>query len=146
MLLMRIETGLSLWISSWKVDVLLAYTEGTAMQIEKALTIDRLHVSKVSWKFYMPTIYNFVVICPWNLLFSYKIAYFLIILIVFLVFVETIMYLLLDNLHNCTFNLRHPSCSLFILLLSEGYMCVCVCVYVYIYIYIYIYMYVYINR
>ena len=31
---------------------------------------DRLRVSKVSWKFRIPTIFNFAVIHPWNLLFS----------------------------------------------------------------------------
>ena len=67
MLFMWIETGLSLSI---KVDVLSVYIKGTVIQIEKALTNDCLHVSKVSWKFCMPTIYNFVVICLWNLLFS----------------------------------------------------------------------------
>ena len=32
------------------------------MQIEKALINDRLRVSKVSWKFRIPIIYNFGVI------------------------------------------------------------------------------------
>ena len=32
---------------------------------------------KVSWKFRIVTIYNFVVIYPWNVLFSLKVAYFL---------------------------------------------------------------------
>ena len=40
------------------------------MQIEKALINDLLRVSKVSWKFRIPSIYNFAVIYPWNLLFS----------------------------------------------------------------------------
>ena len=53
------------------------------MQIEKALINNRLHVSKVSWKFRSPTIYNFAVIYPWNLLFSSKVAYFLTVSIVF---------------------------------------------------------------
>ena len=44
--------------------------KGTVMQIKKALINDRLHVSNVSWKFHIPTIYNFAVIYPWNLLFS----------------------------------------------------------------------------
>ena len=44
--------------------------KGTVIQIEKALINDRLRVSKVSWKFYIPTIYNFAVIYPWNLVFS----------------------------------------------------------------------------
>ena len=34
------------------------------MDIEKALINDRLRVSKVSWKFHSPTIYNFAVIYP----------------------------------------------------------------------------------
>ena len=44
--------------------------KSTVMQIEKALINDRLHVSKVSRKFHILTIYNFAVIFPWNLLFS----------------------------------------------------------------------------
>ena len=44
--------------------------KGMVMQIEKALINDRLRVSKVYWKFRIPTIYNFTVIYPWNLLFS----------------------------------------------------------------------------
>ena len=51
--------------------------KGTIMQIEKALINDCLCVSKVSWKFHIPTIDNFAVIYPWNLLFSLKEAYFL---------------------------------------------------------------------
>ena len=43
--------------------------KGTVMQIEKALINDRLCVSKVSWKFRVPNIYNFAVIYPWSLLF-----------------------------------------------------------------------------
>ena len=38
--------------------------EGTVMQIEKALTNDRLRVSEVSWKFRISTIYNFAIIYP----------------------------------------------------------------------------------
>ena len=33
----------------------------TVMQIEIALINDRLRISKVSWKFRIPTIYNFAV-------------------------------------------------------------------------------------
>ena len=44
--------------------------KGIAMQNEKALTKDRLRVSKVSWKYRIPTIHNFAVIYPQNLLFS----------------------------------------------------------------------------
>ena len=43
---------------------------GTVMQIEKAPINDRLGVSEVSWKFHIPTIYNFTVIYPGSLLFS----------------------------------------------------------------------------
>ena len=42
----------------------------TIMQIEKALINDHSRVSKVSWRFCIPTIYNFAVIYRWNLLFS----------------------------------------------------------------------------
>ena len=35
---------------------------GTVMQTEKAYINDRLLLSKVSWKFHIPTIYSFVVI------------------------------------------------------------------------------------
>ena len=55
----------------------------TVMQTEKALINDRLRVLKVSWKFLISIIYNFVVIYPWNLLFSQKVAYFLMVSIVF---------------------------------------------------------------
>ena len=47
------------------------------MQIKIALVNDRLLVSKMSWKFCIPTVYNLAVIYPWNLLFSLKVAYFL---------------------------------------------------------------------
>ena len=53
------------------------------MQIEKTLINDHLRVSKVHWKFSIQTIYNFAAIYPWNLLFSEKVAYFLIVPIVF---------------------------------------------------------------
>ena len=56
------------------------------MQIEKALINDCLHVSKASWKFCIPTTYNFAAIYLWNLLFSEKVAYFLTVSIVFSVF------------------------------------------------------------
>ena len=46
------------------------------MQIEKALVNDHLRDLKVSWKFCTPAIYNFVVLYPWNLLFSEKVGYF----------------------------------------------------------------------
>ena len=53
------------------------------MQIEKARISDRLRVSKIFWKFPIPTIYNFAVTYPWNLLFSWKVVYFLTDFIVF---------------------------------------------------------------
>ena len=46
------------------------YLKGTVMQMEKALIKDRLRASKVPWKIRIPTIFNFAVIYPWNLLFS----------------------------------------------------------------------------
>ena len=44
--------------------------KGTVMQMEKALINDRFRVSKVSRKLCIPTIYNFAVIFPLNLLLS----------------------------------------------------------------------------
>ena len=44
--------------------------KGTVIQTKKALINDPLRVSKVSWKFRIPALYNFAVIYPWNLLFS----------------------------------------------------------------------------
>ena len=101
----------------------------TVMQIGKPLINDRLRVSKISWKFHIPTIYNFAVIYPWNLLYFKKVAYFLTVSIVFsfinktlwlnnlkirraanatmsvfVVCVEAVIYWLLYNLHGCTFN------------------------------------------
>ena len=46
-------------------------------------------VLKVSWKFRIPTVYNFAVIYMRNLLFSYKVAYFLTMYIVFSVYEKT---------------------------------------------------------
>ena len=43
-----------------------------------------LTYSKVPWKIRIPTIYDFVVIYPWNLLFSLKVTYFLTVSMVFL--------------------------------------------------------------
>ena len=96
------------------------------MRIEKALINDKLNVSKLSWKLRIPTIYNFAVIYPWNFLFSQNVAYFLTLLSflfinktlrlnnvkktktamnakMFFICVESIIYLLLYNLHDCTF-------------------------------------------
>ena len=51
-----------------EIAYLVTYTEkipkGTVMQIEKPLIIDRLHVSKVSSKLRISTVYNFAVIYP----------------------------------------------------------------------------------
>ena len=57
--------------------------KGAVMQIEKALINNRLRVSKVFWKFCFPTVYNFAIIYPVNLLFSPKVDYFLIVSIIF---------------------------------------------------------------
>ena len=38
--------------------------KGAVMQIEKALIIDCVHISKVPGNFRIPTIYNFAVIFP----------------------------------------------------------------------------------
>ena len=93
-------------------------------QIEKALINDRLRLSKVSWKFRISSIYNFVVIYPWNLLFS-SICYILTVSIAFYVYKKTVRLnelktrgamiakisvfvicveaMILYNLHDCTF-------------------------------------------
>ena len=52
------------------------------MQNEKALINEHLRISRVPWKFRIPTIYDFVVTYPWN--FSY--SYFLTVCIVFSVY------------------------------------------------------------
>ena len=53
------------------------------MQIKKPLVSGRLRVSKVSWKFCIAAIHNFVVMYLWNFFFSLKVAYFLAVSIVF---------------------------------------------------------------
>ena len=60
--------------------------KGTVIQIVKVLINDHLRVSKVSWKLRIANIYNFAVIYPWNLLFSLKVAYLLIVSIVFSIY------------------------------------------------------------
>ena len=45
-------------------------SKGTVMQIEKSLINDRLCVSKVSWTFHIPIIYDLGLIYQWNFLFS----------------------------------------------------------------------------
>ena len=62
------------------------FLKGTVMQIEKALINNPLRASEVSWKFHVPTIYNFAVIYPWNLLFSWKVAYLSAVPIVFSIY------------------------------------------------------------
>ena len=99
------------------------------MQIEKALKNDCLCVSKVPWKFCNPTVYDFAVIyykfavfLKSSLLFnSFYCLFFLstklydsvalnirtamnVKMPVFVIWVEAIIYLLLYNLHDCTFN------------------------------------------
>ena len=56
------------------------------MHIEKTLVNNRLSVSKISGKLRIPNIYNFAVICPLNLQFSEKVAYFLTVSIAFSVY------------------------------------------------------------
>ena len=89
--------------------------KGTVMQIEKALINDCLQVSKVSRKCGIPTIYNFAVICP-----QFLLSFFIINKSLqlnnlkiraamnaktsdFVICIEAIIYLLLYNLHDCTF-------------------------------------------
>ena len=67
------------------------------MQIEKALINDRLRVSKVSWKFRTPTIYNFAVICKWNLLLFKNLTYFLTVSIAFSVYKQNFAAQKLNN-------------------------------------------------
>ena len=55
------------------------------MQIEEALINDRLRVLKVSWKFCIPTIYNFAVVYSWNFI-SLKVAHLITVSIVFSVY------------------------------------------------------------
>ena len=44
--------------------------KSTVMQIEKLLIKYRFHISKVSWNFHIPAIFNFAEIYLWNFLFS----------------------------------------------------------------------------
>ena len=61
----------SLLLCQWKMhSSYFSYFKGTVIQIEKSPIKDRLRISKVSWKFCVPTIFNFAIIYPWNLLFS----------------------------------------------------------------------------
>ena len=69
------------------------------MQTEEALINDCLRDSKVSWKFRIPTINNFLIIYMWTLLFSYKIAYFLTVSFLFSVYKQNLR---LNNLKTKT--------------------------------------------
>ena len=53
----------------WDIKQVLDFAKSTVMQIEKSLIDDRSRISKVSWKFRIPIINNFVVIDTRNLLF-----------------------------------------------------------------------------
>ena len=55
-----------IWVWKSLMEVRFRWFEtlkGTVMQIKKAMINDRLPVSKVSWRFRIPTIYNFAQIC-----------------------------------------------------------------------------------
>ena len=111
------------------------------MQTEKALINHFLRVSEISWKFHISTIKIFALIYLWSLLFSWKVAYFLTVSIVFSVYklnnfktrtamnaeisvfvvcVEAIIYLLLYNLHDCTFKETLFNLLLWIILIISG--------------------------
>ena len=72
-------------------------------KLKKPLINDNLTISKVSWKFSIPTIYNFAVVYLWNLLFLKKAAYFLTLSIVFSVYKQNFTSQELKNLnsHEC---------------------------------------------
>ena len=61
----------------WDIKQVLDFAKSTVMQIEKSLINDRSRISKVSWKFRIPIINNFVVIDTRNLLFFKKVAHLL---------------------------------------------------------------------
>ena len=64
--------GISKKTFSFKTRPVVASEGIESCKLKKARKSGRLHFSKVPWKFPIPTIYNFAVIYPWNLLFSYK--------------------------------------------------------------------------
>ena len=68
------------------IDQFLTFNWTKFNQIVKVLINDHLRVSKVSWKLRIANIYNFAIIYPWNLLFSLKVAYLLIVSIVFSIY------------------------------------------------------------
>ena len=47
------------YLKKWKKETSLQNFKSTVIKIDKALINDRLHDSKVSWKFRIQTIYNF---------------------------------------------------------------------------------------
>ena len=67
------------------------------MQTEKTLINYGLRVSKVLWKFSIPTIHYFAVIYRWNLLFSLKVANFLTVSVAFSVYKQNFTAQLLKN-------------------------------------------------
>ena len=116
-----------LLLSNSTIDLTQRYQlKGTIMQIKKKLWL--LKCVKCILKFHISTIYNFVAINPWNLLFLLKEAYFLTVFIVFSVCTQTLyqksyedkflrvciyvkvfkvnVYFLLYNLHECTLKSR----------------------------------------
>ena len=64
--------------------------KGTVMQIEKALIMTAYMFQKYSESFAFQLFIIFAVIYSWNLLFSYKVAYFLTVSIVFFVYKENV--------------------------------------------------------
>ena len=64
--------------------------KGAFMQTEKALINDHSRVSKVFWKFFIPTVYNFAEIHPGNLLFSWKVGHFSAVSTVFSVYEQNL--------------------------------------------------------
>ena len=94
-------------------------SECRKIQTRKNFAFERFShsgLSKVSWKFRIPTIYNSAVISPWNLLFLKKVTYFSVYtsqnlktgaavnakISVFVICVEVIIYFLLYKLHDFT--------------------------------------------
>ena len=53
-----------------EVDLVLLVLKMQPCRLKKTLINDRFLVSKESWNFHIPTVYNFALIYPWNLLFS----------------------------------------------------------------------------
>ena len=64
------KSGMQISKFSFALGKIKNWFKCTVMEIGKALINNRLHASILSWKFCIPTIYNFTVIYPSNLLFS----------------------------------------------------------------------------